>query len=334
MPHYFTTYWDNHSAKHTLENGRDEPLDHTAGNHLDPKTVRSGDVVYVVTVRDGTIRLIGRMVVDRIVGQREAERLLKDRLYTARHHVIAAKGQSSQIRDREIPGRIVRQLRFETAQGTTKVTFKDRGQVARQAMRKPRRLTAESASILDEFIANEDQKQAEKQPHITKPASQYFIDTPPRRPQSSLAKLSAKAVERSSDYESLDSENRKLGRAGEEWVVHLERKRLTEVGRPDLAKRVLWVSRDRGDGAGYDIESFDHKGTKIFIEVKTTNLGTGHPFFVTANEVVVSKLKGSNYWLYRVIHFHSSERRSVVARAGALSDTCELKPATFVAVFA
>ena len=59
------------------------------------------------------------------------------------------------------------------------------------------------------------------------------------------------------DFVARDSANRDLGRRGEEFVLEFEHKRLHEVGRRDLLPRIEWTSRDRGDGAGYDIRSFD-----------------------------------------------------------------------------
>jgi len=54
-----------------------------------------------------------------------------------------------------------------------------------------------------------------------------------------------------------DYHNRSLGKAGEEFVVDLERRRLTGANRSDLARRVRWVAEEDGDGAGYDVLSFD-----------------------------------------------------------------------------
>jgi hypothetical protein len=47
-------------------------------------------------------------------------------------------------------------------------------------------------------------------------------------------------------------------RFGEEWVIDFERRRLhDEERRPELAKRVEWIANTLGDGAGYDIASFN-----------------------------------------------------------------------------
>ena len=47
-----------------------------------------------------------------------------------------------------------------------------------------------------------------------------------------------------------DYRNRCLGRAGEEFVLQVERQQLIEVGRSDLSRKIRWVSAEDGDGAG------------------------------------------------------------------------------------
>ena len=85
-----------------------------------------------------------------------------------------------------------------------------------------------------------------------------------------------------------DLQNRRLGKAGEEFVLDAERLSLDRAGRTDLAERVRWVAVLDGDGAGYDIASFRRDGTPRLIEVKTTNLGARTPFHITRWEVEVS----------------------------------------------
>ena len=86
-----------------------------------------------------------------------------------------------------------------------------------------------------------------------------------------------------------DFKNAALGRAGEEWVLDLERERLDRSGRRDLSDLVSWVARDIGDGLGYDIGSFRPSGDLLKVEVKTTNLGPRTPFYITRWEVEVSE---------------------------------------------
>lgn len=46
---------------------------------------------------------------------------------------------------------------------------------------------------------------------------------------------------------------------------------LREAGRNNLARRVVWLGHEEGDGAGYDSASFSTKGSAHLIAVKTTN---------------------------------------------------------------
>lgn len=130
------------------------------------------------------------------------------------------------------------------------------------------------------------------------------------------------------DFVRRDAENRRLGRMGEEWVVEFEQRRLhDEERRPDLARQVEWIADTRGDGAGYDVASFNADESPRLIEVKTTGLGKSFPFIVTANEVRVSNRRADHYHLYRVFDFSSDARLYVLS--GALSTSCRLEPTQF-----
>ena len=78
---------------------------------------------------------------------------------------------------------------------------------------------------------------------------------------------------------------------------------LTGAGREDLARRVRWVSEEDGDGAGYDISSFEPNGRSRLIEVKTTNGWERTPFFISRNEVAVSQERSSEWCLFRLWNF-------------------------------
>jgi hypothetical protein len=135
------------------------------------------------------------------------------------------------------------------------------------------------------------------------------------------------------DFVRRDAENRRLGRLGEEFVLELERKRLhDDVGRADLVRRVEWTSQERGDGAGYDIRSFEPDGSVRYIEVKTTGLAKAFPFIVTANEVACSESLRHEYHLYRLFRF--SRKPGLYVLKGAMSESCQLAPTQFRARFA
>jgi len=105
-----------------------------------------------------------------------------------------------------------------------------------------------------------------------------------------------------------DHRNRSLGKAGEAFVVDLERRQLTEANRPDLARQVRWVAAEDGDGEGYDVMSFSREGQKRLIEVKTTNGSARTPFFLSRNECDLATARPADWQIYRVHLFARSPR--------------------------
>jgi hypothetical protein len=105
-----------------------------------------------------------------------------------------------------------------------------------------------------------------------------------------------------------DFRNRKLGRDGEELVFHHEYQRLRQLDRPDLAKKVRWISEELGDGAGYDILSFDAKGRERLLEVKTTVGADVTPFYITRNELSLASERPEAFRLCRVFDFSAHPR--------------------------
>jgi len=110
------------------------------------------------------------------------------------------------------------------------------------------------------------------------------------------------------DFAARDEQNRALGKAGESWVMDWEFKRLMAEGRPDLAKIIEWVSKIKGDGAGYDIRSYNTDESPRYIEVKTTNGGLSTAFLISRNEVAFSKEESRAFFLYRVFTFSRNTR--------------------------
>ena len=97
-----------------------------------------------------------------------------------------------------------------------------------------------------------------------------------------------------------DERNRILGRLGEQHVLSHEIARLVAAERMDLAKRVEWTSDVHGDGAGYDIKSFEPDGSDRLIEVKATKGGPTTDFFLTRREREVSVERPDVWRLYRL----------------------------------
>ncbi|MHC2280409.1 hypothetical protein ACVME8_007052 [Bradyrhizobium diazoefficiens] len=127
-----------------------------------------------------------------------------------------------------------------------------------------------------------------------------------------------------------DARNRDLGRAGEEFVVGFERRRLEKAGRPNLAKDVRWVSDLDGDGYGYDVRSFDaDSGEPRLLEIKTTCGNERTPFWMTKRECEVAAEQGGIYRLRRVFHFRNQVKMFDIAPP--LESGLFLTPATFMA---
>lgn len=125
-------------------------------------------------------------------------------------------------------------------------------------------------------------------------------DAPPSGPDQARPAGLVRLV-RKFDPAARDHRNRQLGRMGEERVFHHERALLIAHERPDLARKIEWTSQERGDGAGYDIRSFDPRnGRERLIEVKATRGGVATDFFVTRTEREVSLERPDAWRLYRV----------------------------------
>lgn len=131
------------------------------------------------------------------------------------------------------------------------------------------------------------------------------------------------------NYLEAEASNRQLGRAGEEFVINFEKARLIFEGRESLSERIEHTSFERGDGAGFDIRSFNQNGSDRFIEAKTTKYGKETPFYISKNEVHFSEKQQNNYYLYRVFDFRRAPR--LYLRQGSVSKTFTLDPISFSA---
>lgn len=142
-------------------------------------------------------------------------------------------------------------------------------------------------------------------PYALQEEAMLWIGPPPTHsnapPPDELEQMNALA--RKYDVAERDARNRALGRAGEKLVLAHERASLLAADRRDLAERVRWVSHVDGDGAGYDILSFDTDGSDRLIEVKTTNGWERTPFHITRNELAVAEERRTDWRLIRLWNF-------------------------------
>jgi len=125
--------------------------------------------------------------------------------------------------------------------------------------------------------------------------------------------------------------NRKLGHDGEEMIFKFEQQRLRQADRPDLARKVRWISQEEGDGAGYDILSFDQRGRERFLEVKTTVGSQTAPFYLTRNELSFSNERPTEFRICRLYDFSKIPRMFEIAPP--LNKFVHLEPLSFEASF-
>lgn len=164
-------------------------------------------------------------------------------------------------------------------------------------------------------------------------ASALFIEPPPTLDASGMPEPEPlRRLVRKFDPAARDARNRELGRRGEERVLIFERSRLIEVGRDDLARKVRWTSQEDGDGAGFDIFSFNQSGDERLLEVKTTSGHQTTPFFLTENERSLSVERPDAFRLVRLYDFARAPKAFELVPP--LEHSVLLRPTNYRASFA
>jgi len=95
----------------------------------------------------------------------------------------------------------------------------------------------------------------------------------------------------------------KIGKLGEEWVVHREKLTLQRAGFFNLADKVIWHREFPADRTpGWDITSFEENGTTKYIEVKSSELSSIMEVTVTKKEWAKASdpVLAENFYIYLV----------------------------------
>jgi hypothetical protein len=166
-------------------------------------------------------------------------------------------------------------------------------------------------------------------PVTTQPSVEKVKLVPPPKRSSKDPVVSPQLAVVRKDFLEIEARNRALGLAGEHFVIEMEKKRLTDSGYRELAKRVEHVAETKGDLLGYDVLSFEASGCERLIEVKTTRFGEMIPFYVSPNEIKVSERNAAIYQLFRLFSFH--ETPGLFVLHGSLKSSCRLEPVRFAA---
>lgn len=170
----------------------------------------------------------------------------------------------------------------------------------------------------------------EPSPSIVLDTAAVEVEPPQLRPAKPLdPKL--ERIARKYNHAERDFQNRDLGRRGEEFVLKRERDRLSAAGKHKLADRVEWTADIKGDGVGYDIQSFNLDGAERWLEVKTTRGNIRSSFFLTRTEHDVGLQHPEKWRLVRLFNFDKAP--SLFRLRAPLTDRLNLQVDTWRASF-
>ncbi len=92
---------------------------------------------------------------------------------------------------------------------------------------------------------------------------EYILDTQPESFEVKEREPLYKPIK--INYLEREQNNRRLGEEGEKLVIEYEKWRLIKAHKENLANKIEWISKDLGDGTGYDILSKNVNGTDRFM---------------------------------------------------------------------
>jgi hypothetical protein len=192
-------------------------------------------------------------------------------------------------------------------------------------------------SSIDEYIRSHMgmetlfQKFSDTSPEIAKAVdfSSWVVPAPEIKDEQQKIKLTRKPIK--INYLQREQDNRSLGVKGEQLVFEYERSMLLNFGKDSLADKVEWLSRDLGDGLGFDILSKNLNGTDKYVEVKTTKLSKETPFYFSSSEYNFSIEHGANYHLYRVFDFNRTPKMFTLN--GQFDAFCRMEPTHYIGKF-
>ncbi len=125
-------------------------------------------------------------------------------------------------------------------------------------------------------------------------------------------------------------EDLNLRHAGAQLVLKYEQEKLKKQGKYDLAEKVGLSEHLTGKKAGFDIQSFDNQGNKVFIKVKTTRGNSLSAFQTSHIEINFSKENEKFYRLYRLYEYNDNlNSAKYYSLNGAIDNCASLVPVTF-----
>jgi hypothetical protein len=188
---------------------------------------------------------------------------------------------------------------------------------------------------IDKYLSNEKlilpDRVAIERAVIAEPQGLFFEPPPVADNTNADEPKALKRLARKFDPAKRDSINRALGLRGEETIFKFEQQRLVHEDRPDLSRKVRWVSQEDGDGAGFDILSFNTSGSERFLEVKTTTGSQKTPFYLSENERSFSEERVDAFRIVRLYDFARAPRAFEIEPP--LENSVILRPTEYRASF-
>lgn len=151
--HYWTGKTVAREERYTQHTG-DDLMEHTAGNQFLGRGVGPGDTVYIITYSDGDLRIIGKMVVDAVLNQHDAEvRMGTTNLWKASEHLVARPGTASKrCFNAVVPQSQLNNLKFVTDSGLRGIVYNRHGLPDQQTFRAVRKINAPTARLFDTLL--------------------------------------------------------------------------------------------------------------------------------------------------------------------------------------
>lgn len=146
-------YWSPKTADDVLR--RENTLDHVASNQL--KRASTGDVIWVVTVYDGELVLLGKLIVDATTDRTGAiRRLGRNEVWgDMKCYAIAIRGKEEPLRKISLRDKATK-LGFIASKATnTRLNIDHKGRVNPQQLQTMRILDSASAQLLDQVWGHE-----------------------------------------------------------------------------------------------------------------------------------------------------------------------------------
>jgi hypothetical protein len=157
MSRFFTYFWSDEFCDARYRAGLSgTPLEYIAGDGFRHAGMEEGDTLYVISVYDGQVMLVGSMLVGRILASySEALALIAPDVEKAREYVLPADEHATeQYFTRQLMMEETGDLRFLTPDGSSKpLKFADGEEVDASALAGVHEITPASAVLLDQVLS-------------------------------------------------------------------------------------------------------------------------------------------------------------------------------------